>query len=71
METLDHLIVAHEEQLIDENELMDLRNDINECLAILNGYIKYLQNSKTRSLSAKRTQMSDNNPILPGKPKSH
>ncbi len=41
-ELLDHIQIAFEEGYIVELELNDLKAKINECLKILNGFIKYL-----------------------------
>jgi four helix bundle protein len=45
-ELIDHLIEANEENYIDENELNKLKEEIIECVTVLNGYIKYLTNKK-------------------------
>jgi four helix bundle protein len=50
-EILDHLIVAHEEGYITDEKLFELRKDVVECLAILNGYINYLVQAKRTSLN--------------------
>jgi len=41
-ETLDHLICAHDESLITDDQLTGLRETYNECFRLLNGYISYL-----------------------------
>jgi len=46
-EVLDHLIVANEEGYITQEHLIDFKSKINECLAILNGYINYLGKAKS------------------------
>jgi len=46
-EIIDHLIVAHEEEYISDGELNELKIQSNKCIAILNGYINYLQKAKT------------------------
>ncbi|RAV99045.1 four helix bundle protein [Pseudochryseolinea flava] len=46
-ELLDHLIVSHEENFIDEAQLKELKTDIMNCIAVLNGFINYLQKAKT------------------------
>ena len=43
---IDHLIIAEEEIYISTFELTNKRNEINKCLAILNGYINYLKKAK-------------------------
>ncbi len=47
-ETLDHLIVAFDEEYIDETTLKSFESKLGECLKILNGYISYLQKAKER-----------------------
>lgn len=42
-ETLDHMLIAFEEQYISEEELIQFRAHFNETLRILNGYLKYLK----------------------------
>ena len=54
-ELLDHFIVAREEQYITEELLDEYRAEINECLAVLNGYINYLLKAKA-SLKAEAPQ---------------
>lgn len=46
-EIIDHLIVAADEKYITEAELNEIRKDINECLALLNGFINYLVRAKS------------------------
>jgi four helix bundle protein len=45
-ETIDHLIVASDEAYISTEELIKYKQDINECLAVLNGFINYLEKAK-------------------------
>ena len=45
-ETIDHLSIAEEESYISVNELTNRKEQINKCLAILNGYINYLKKAK-------------------------
>ncbi|MRT16176.1 four helix bundle protein [Vitellibacter sp. q18] len=45
-ETLDHGIIAYDENYISKGKLKELRIIHDKTLLILNGYIKYLQNSK-------------------------
>jgi four helix bundle protein len=45
-ETIDHLIIAEEENYISADELANRKEQINKCLAILNGYINYLKKQK-------------------------
>lgn len=46
-EVIDHLIVAHEEEFISNDQLMNLKQQTTKCITILNGYINYLQKAKT------------------------
>jgi four helix bundle protein len=45
-EVMDHLIIATEENHITPEELSGRKEQINKCLAILNGYINYLKKAK-------------------------
>ncbi|MTI22085.1 four helix bundle protein [Fulvivirga sp. RKSG066] len=45
-EVLDHLICAKDEKLISVPELKSLREQFDECLKVLNGYIAYLKKAK-------------------------
>lgn len=45
-EIIDHLTVAEEEKYITEYQLNELKRAIQECCAILNGFINYLQRAK-------------------------
>ena len=45
-ETIDHLLVANEENYISQTELDNAKELINKFLRILNGYINYLTNAK-------------------------
>jgi len=51
-ELLDDFIIAHEENYISDEDLTEGRNLIGKCLAILNGYINYLTDAKSRSAKA-------------------
>jgi hypothetical protein len=44
---IDHLIVANEEKFISDEILAELRFEIDNCLAVLNGYINYLARAKS------------------------
>ena len=44
IETIDHLIIALDENYIDEETFNGFRNDCEECLKMINGYISYLRN---------------------------
>lgn len=52
-EIIDHLIVARDENYIADSDLIDLKREIQECLAILNGFINYLNRAKSESSSVK------------------
>jgi four helix bundle protein len=46
-ETLDHLIVAYDENYLSEDVLQKFRQDIERCHRLLNGYIRYLNRQKS------------------------
>lgn len=46
---LDHLLVAFEEKYISERQLKQLKSDLLECIALLNGFINYLIKAKDQS----------------------
>jgi len=46
METLDHLICAHDEKYMDDKALIKFRNHYAHVLKLLNGYVLYLKNKK-------------------------
>lgn len=52
-EIIDHLIVARDENYIADSDLIDLKREIQECLAILNGFINYLNRAKSEISSVK------------------
>jgi four helix bundle protein len=45
-ETLDHLICSHDEGLISNNEMNEIRTIFDICLKLLNGYILFLKKKK-------------------------
>ncbi len=45
-ETLEHLITAFDEGYISQEKLKELKNQYDNCLRLINGYIRYLGNSK-------------------------
>jgi four helix bundle protein len=45
-ETLDHLIVAHDEEIISEELLQSFQIEYESCLRLINGYIQYLKSKK-------------------------
>jgi len=49
-ETLDHLITAHDEDLISEELLAEGRELVNHAVKLTNGYITYLQRSAKEPL---------------------
>ena len=42
-ETIDHLIIALDEKYITDETLTSLRLDCEECMRMINGFIKYLK----------------------------
>ena len=42
-ETIDHLIIAFDNGYIKEEKLTALKNDCEECMRMINGYIAYLR----------------------------
>ncbi|HEK21304.1 MULTISPECIES: four helix bundle protein [unclassified Mucilaginibacter] len=50
IETIDHLVIALDEKFINEEIFSKLKEDCEECIKMINGYIKYLRN---QSLSTK------------------
>jgi four helix bundle protein len=48
-ELIDHLITSNEEKLISDETLSEMRFEIDNCLAVLNGYINYLAKAKASS----------------------
>jgi len=48
-ETLDHMIVAFDEDYISELDLASFRILYDDCLKLLNGYINYLKKAKSGS----------------------
>ena len=48
-EVIDHLIVANEEEYITKEVLNELKQQALKSIAILNGYINYLQKAKINS----------------------
>jgi len=45
-ETLDHILIALEEKIIDDSILQSFQTDYVSCLRLLNGYIQYLKTKK-------------------------
>ncbi|MES2810412.1 MAG: four helix bundle protein [Bacteroidota bacterium] len=44
IETMDHLIIALDEKYISDETFNKFKDDYEECLKMLNGYITYLKN---------------------------
>ena len=42
-ETIDHLIIAFDNNFIDQQTLETLKQDCEECMRMINGYIAYLR----------------------------
>ena len=42
-ETLDHLVIALDNDFIDETIFESFKNDCEECMKMINGYINYLR----------------------------
>ena len=49
-ETLDHLIVAHDEQYLEAIEYASLRDLLEEAWKVLNGYISYLKRCASKGV---------------------
>ncbi|MBN4057893.1 four helix bundle protein [Olleya sp. AH-315-K02] len=47
-EIIDQLITANDDEYINDEEFLRLKSITNECIIILNGYIKYLINQKNK-----------------------
>jgi four helix bundle protein len=45
-ETLDHLIIALDEQIITNEMLLTFQAEYDSCLRLINGYIQYLKSKK-------------------------
>lgn len=48
-ELIDHLLVATDEKYISVDQLNDARQQISDCLAVLNGFINYLKKAKLQN----------------------
>lgn len=51
LETLDHLIIAFDDKIIQEEELQSFKIEYESCLKLLNGYIQYLKKKKVDELN--------------------
>jgi four helix bundle protein len=49
-ETLDHLLIAYDENIITEEILNNFQIEYDSCLRLLNGYIQYLKKKKVDEL---------------------
>jgi four helix bundle protein len=49
-ETLDHLMIALDEKIIEEETLTSFQAEYESCLRLLNGYIQYLKSKKVDGL---------------------
>ena len=47
IETMDHLVIALDEKYINDDIFNKFKDDCEECLRMLNGYINYLRNQPT------------------------
>jgi four helix bundle protein len=45
-ETFDHMIIAVDEQIINNETLQSFKLEYESCLRLINGYIQYLKNKK-------------------------
>ena len=45
-ETLDHILIAHEEKFVTDEILQTFQAEYESCLRLLNGYIQYLKKKK-------------------------
>ena len=48
-ELVDHLITAQDEGYISVSELEDFKSKIENCIAVLNGFINYLLRAKSQN----------------------
>ncbi len=46
-ETMDHIIIALDEKIIDQQTYNNFQTEYEQCLKLLNGYIQYLKSKKT------------------------
>jgi four helix bundle protein len=53
-ETYNHLIDAYDDKLITRDLLKELKENINECERLLNGYINWLRKEIVKSKTGKR-----------------
>lgn len=48
-ERKDHIIICNDEEIISIETYNESTKNINECLAVLNGYINFLLNQKAKN----------------------
>ena len=48
-ETIDHLIIAFDNSFIDQQTMESLKQDCEECMRMINGYIAYLRKQAERT----------------------
>jgi four helix bundle protein len=49
-ETLDHIIIAKDENIISEDVFDSFQSEYEQCLKLLNGYIQFLKRKKNNEL---------------------
>jgi four helix bundle protein len=49
-ETLDHIIVARDEEFISEEAFINFQQEYDHCLKLLNGYIQFIKRKKNNEL---------------------
>ncbi|PIV61918.1 MAG: four helix bundle protein [Bacteroidetes bacterium CG02_land_8_20_14_3_00_31_25] len=62
-EIIDHLICSLDEKYITNEQYLNLKNDTLFVIKLLNGYILYLKNAKSKSISKNDNSEIDNNLI--------
>jgi four helix bundle protein len=60
IETLDHLVIALDEGYITEEIFNNFKNDIEECLRMLNGYINFLKAQSASKPTSKQLETNTN-----------
>lgn len=50
-ETLDHMIIARDENYVNDELFKSFQNDYDQCLKLLNGYIHFIKKKKNDELS--------------------
>jgi four helix bundle protein len=59
LELIDHLLIAHEEKYISTIQLNVLKEKIELCVALINGFVKYLKSKKNSSVSTVEEPLED------------